>query len=186
MRPAVDAASKATVCSPAVASDSQLICAVAAGDEVALGEIARRYRTPIQRLCRRIAGADSDDCAQEALARIWRKAALYNPASGNASGWLMTLTRNAAYNLVRSRRVPTLALEIEPAVEDPSRVDRFWIEHALAQLPAQQRTVLELAYFHDRSQAEIAAELGVPLGTVKSWSRRGLNQLATLMREDGE
>ena len=135
----------------APASDAQLICAIAAGDEIALGEIARRYRTPIQRLCRRIAGADSDDCAQEALARIWRKAALYNPAGGNAAGWLMTLTRNSAYNLVRNRRPPTL----------------------------------ELAYFHDRSQGEIAAELGVPLGTVKSWSRRGLNQLAVRMREDG-
>ena len=169
----------------APASDAQLICAIAAGDEIALGEIARRYRTPMQRLCRRIAGADSDDCAQEALARIWRKAALYNPAGGNAAGWLMTLTRNSAYNLVRNRRPPTLELAIEPVVEDPSPVDRLWIEQALAGLPAPQRNVLELAYFHDRSQVEIAAELGVPLGTVKSWSRRGLNQLAVRMREDG-
>ena len=169
----------------APASDAQLICAIAAGDEIALGEIARRYRTPMQRLCRRIAGADSDDCAQEALARIWRKAALYNPASGAAAGWLMTLTRNSAYNLVRNRRPPALELAIEPVVEDPSPVDRLWIEQALAGLPAPQRNVLELAYFHDRSQVEIAAELGVPLGTVKSWSRRGLNQLAVRMREDG-
>lgn len=185
MPPAGDAAvaSRAQSRMAAAVSDAELIRAVAAGDEMALGEIARRYRTPIQRMCRKIAGADSDDCAQEVLTRVWRKASLYNPASGNAAGWLMTLARNAAYNVVRGHRLAVVELETDPAVEDPSPVDRFWVEEALASLPDQQRMVLELAYFHDRSQTQIAAELGVPLGTVKSWNRRGLNRLAELLQE---
>ncbi len=182
--PPADALRSAPVRSASAATDAELIHAVAAGDDLALAEIARRYRSPIQRLCRRIAPGDSEDCAQEVLTRVWRKAALYSPSSGSAAGWLMTLTRNAAYNLVRGRRDAITDGAIEVAVDDPSPVDRFWIERALAELPQQQRTVLELAYFHDRSQTQIASELGVPLGTVKSWSRRGLNRLAELLREE--
>jgi RNA polymerase sigma-70 factor (ECF subfamily) len=63
-------------------------------------------------------------------------------------------------------------------------IDRFWLEAALERLPHHERAVIELAYFADRTQVQIAASLGVPLGTVKSWTRRGLNRLATLLGEE--
>src|SRR5262249_33418424 len=70
----------------------------------------------------------------------------------------------------------------DAAVEAPD-VDRFWVEAALERLPERERHVIELAYFHDLSQRAIAAELRVPLGSVKSWTRRGLHRLATLLGE---
>jgi RNA polymerase sigma-70 factor (ECF subfamily) len=71
----------------------------------------------------------------------------------------------------------------ERAVEAPD-VDRFWVDAALEQLPERERQVIELAYFHDLSQSAIAAKLRVPLGSVKSWTRRGLHRLATLLGEE--
>ena len=64
-------------------------------------------------------------------------------------------------------------------------LDRFWLDGALERLPHQERTAIELAYFEDRSQSAIASDLGVPLGSVKSWTRRGLNRLATLLGDEG-
>ena len=63
-------------------------------------------------------------------------------------------------------------------------VDAFWLESGLARLVPHERQVIELAYFADLSQTQIAERLGVPLGTVKSWTRRGLNRLATLLGEE--
>ncbi len=168
-----------------VASDAELLLAVGGGSETAFAEFARRYRSLVERTCRAVVGSDSDDCAQEVFVRIWRKARLYDPDRGSAPGWVLTLTRSVAYSLTRKTRLTTLPIDAEPLVEDASPLDRFWIEGALAQLPPHERTALELAYFHDRSQSQIAAELSVPLGTVKSWSRRGLNRLALLL-EDAE
>jgi RNA polymerase sigma-70 factor (ECF subfamily) len=165
-------------------SDAQLLAAVAAGSEGALAELSRRYHAAVERVCRSVVGRDSADCTQEVFVRVWRKADLYDERQGSATGWLMKLTRNVAYNLTRKTRFSVVELDTEPAVEDGSPVERFWLEQALAALPERQRTVIELAYFHDRSQVQIAAELGVPLGTVKSWTRRGMNRLAQLMEQD--
>jgi RNA polymerase sigma-70 factor (ECF subfamily) len=63
-------------------------------------------------------------------------------------------------------------------------VERFWLEAALEQLRPQERQAIELAYFADLSQVQIAAALGVPLGTVKTWTRRGLNRLASLLESE--
>jgi RNA polymerase sigma factor (sigma-70 family) len=69
-------------------------------------------------------------------------------------------------------------------VPDPEAHEPLWLEEALAQLPLREREVIELAYFADLSQTQIAQRLGVPLGTVKSWTRRGLNRLALLLDEE--
>ncbi len=60
----------------------------------------------------------------------------------------------------------------------------IWLDAGLARLEPHERRVIELAYFDDLSQSQIANRLGVPLGTVKSWTRRGLNRLATLLGEE--
>jgi RNA polymerase sigma-70 factor (ECF subfamily) len=80
---------------------------------------------------------------------------------------------------------------VDPALADRpveesagTAVDHFWLEGALERLPHHERAVIELAYFADRSQAQIADALGVPLGTVKSWTRRGLNRLASILGEE--
>ena len=170
---------------PSAESDAELLRAIGEGSEPAFEELRHRYRRAIERACRQIVGGDLEDCAQEVFVRISRKASLYDRGRGSAPAWLLTLARRTALN-VRPRREVPLPDELadETSVVEPPDVDRFWVEAALERLPERERRVLELAYFHDLSQSAIAAELRVPLGSVKSWTRRGLHRLATILDEE--
>jgi RNA polymerase sigma-70 factor (ECF subfamily) len=171
---------------PSAASDAELLRAIGEGSEPAFEELRHRYRRAVERACRAIVGGEFQDCAQEVFVRIWRKASLYDRRRGSAPAWLLTLARRTALNFHRGREVPLADEPVdETAVEAPD-VDRFWVDAALEQLPERERQVIELAYFHDLSQSAIAAKLRVPLGSVKSWTRRGLHRLATLLGEETE
>jgi RNA polymerase sigma-70 factor, ECF subfamily len=169
---------------PAAASDAELLRAIGEGSEPAFEELRNRYRRAVERACRSIVGGELEDCAQEVFVRIWRKASLYDRSRGSAPAWLLTVARRTALNFRRRREVsiPDELID-ESAVEAPD-VDRFWVEAALERLPERERVVLELAYFNDLSQSAIATELRVPLGSVKSWTRRGLHRLADLLDEE--
>jgi RNA polymerase sigma-70 factor (ECF subfamily) len=170
------------------ASDVELLRAIAAGDEPAFEELRGRYQTAVAAVCRTIAGREREDCEQEVFARVWRKAALYDPARGSAAAWLLTLTRRTALNVRAGLRAPPpIGIEIEQEAEmvaAAADVDAFWLDGALARLSERERTVIELAYYGDLSESAIAKRLRVPLGSVKSWKRRGLNRLATLLGEE--
>ena len=170
---------------PAEASDAELLRAIGEGSEPAFEELRHRYRRAVERACRSIVGGDLEDCAQEVFVRIWRKASLYDRGRGSAPAWLLTLARRTALNFRQRREVP-LPAEVadEAGLVEPPDVDRFWVEGALQRLPERERHVLALAYFHDLSQTAIAAQLRVPLGSVKSWTRRGLHRLATILDEE--
>ncbi len=167
---------------PREASDVELLCAIAGGSEPAFEELRGRYRRAVQGVCRAVEGSEREDCEQEVFARVWGKAALFDPARGSAAAWLLTLARRTALNQP-ARRPPT-PVDQEPGAADASDVDAFWLETALQRLSEQERTVIELAYFGDLSESAIARRLRVPLGSVKSWKRRGLNRLATLLEEE--
>lgn len=168
---------------PAEASDADLLQAIGEGSEPAFEELRSRYRRAVEGACRQIVGGDLEDCAQEVFVRIWRKASLYDRGRGSAPAWLLTVARRTAINLRQRPHAPLPHELPDEAVGGPN-VERFWIEAALERLPEKEREVLELAYFHDLSQSAIAAELRVPLGSVKSWTRRGLHHLAALLEED--
>lgn len=165
--------------------DAELLEAVAGGSDVAFEELRGRYRRPVERVCRMLLrGRDAEDCAQEAFVRIWLKANLFDRERGSAAAWILTVTRNVAYNL-SAKRIPEP--QAEPGAEvvyDPERLDALWVRAALADLPERERQVIELGYFDDLSQTQIAQTLKVPLGTVKSWMRRGLNRMADALEED--
>jgi RNA polymerase sigma-70 factor (ECF subfamily) len=168
---------------PPGASDVELLRAVASGSEAAFAELRDRYGRAVQRVCRSV-GAEREDCEQEVFARIWHKAALYDPARGSPAAWLLTVARRTALNLGAGRRPPLPIKDADPAGERPSELDSFWLQAGLARLPERERTVIELAYYDDLSENAIARRLRVPLGSVKSWKRRGLNRLATLLGEE--
>lgn len=158
-----------------------MLRAIAAGNEAAFEELRGRYARAVLRVCRGVAGSEHEDCEQEVFAKVWTKAALFDPARGSAAAWLLTVARRTALD-VDARRRPTspIADDVEGA-EEPRMVDTFWIEGALARLSERERAVIELAYYDDLSEALIAKRLRVPLGSVKSWKRRGLNRLASLL-----
>jgi len=171
---------------PPHASDVELLQAIAAGSEAAFEELRSRYGRAVAGVCRTVAGSDREDCEQEVFARIWRKAALFDPGRGSAAAWLLTVARRTALNVQVRRRPPVMSLESELVVgaAEPPDVEAFWLDAALARLSERERTVIELAYYRDLSERAIAKRLRVPLGSVKSWKRRGLNRLATLLGEE--
>jgi RNA polymerase sigma factor (sigma-70 family) len=166
------------------ATDVELLQAVAAGSDAAFAELRHRYGNAVERVCRSVAGAEREDCEQEVFVRIWRKASLFDPTRGSAPAWLLTVARRTALNLRAARR-PPLAIDDAGAASDrPADVDAFWLQAGLERLPERERIVIELAYYSDLSESAIARRLRVPLGSVKSWKRRGLNRLATLLGEE--
>jgi RNA polymerase sigma-70 factor, ECF subfamily len=165
------------------ASDAELLQAIAAGSEAAFEELRSRYGRRIARVCSRL-GSDREDCEQEVFARIWRKAALFDPRRGSAAGWLLTLARRTAVSVWAAPPPALIEHELVNGSAEPLDVDSFWLDGALARLPERERAVIELAYFDDLSESAIARRLRVPLGSVKSWKRRGLNRLAGLLGEE--
>ena len=166
-------------------TDEELLRAVAAGSEPAFAELRGRYRTAVARVCAGAGSSEREDYEQEVFARVWRKAALYDPARGSAAAWLLTLARRTVLNLhARRRRTAPPTDRPASSAGEPAELEAFWLEAALQRLSERERTVIELAYVHDLSERVIASRLRVPLGSVKSWKRRGLNRLASLLGEE--
>jgi RNA polymerase sigma-70 factor, ECF subfamily len=149
-------------------------------------------------LAYRIVGerAAAEDVTQEAFVSIWRSGARYDRARGSVRSWTLGIVRNRAIDLLRSRsgRAPKLGfddesvLEQRPAdeftdVEALRRETARELRGALGELPGEQSKVIELAYFGGFSQSEIAAMLGVPLGTVKGRMRLGLEKIRGQLAE---
>ena len=129
----------------------------------------------------------AEDAVQEAFLGAWRNARQYAADRGSVKTWLMTIVHRRSVDIVRRRRHPTESLTDATSTPELASqdtwaevrrgLDRAVIIQALAQLPAVQRAVIELAYFDGLTQIEIAAATGAPLGTVKSRARAGLESL---------
>ena len=166
---------------------------VRSGDARALRELYDRYSPLVYPVALRILGnpTDAEDAVQRCWVQVWETAASYDPRRGPVAAWLVTLVRSRALDLVRSRASrrraeDTVEGEPQDSPLDPSETAerrnlRERIGQALETLSAEQRQVLEIAYFEGLSQSEIATRLGAPLGTVKSWTRQGLLRLRELL-----
>jgi RNA polymerase sigma factor (sigma-70 family) len=177
-------------------SDEALLAIIATPDgDLALAELYDRYGKIAYGLAYRVLrdSALAEDAVQEAFITVWRTAGTYISERGKPRTWLLTLVHRRAVDLVRReqrRRVPAAADEpapATPAAEDEAtlRDRRRAVQAALTQLPADQREALELAYYGGLTQTELAQQLGVPLGTVKSRMFAGLRRLGDLLREAG-
>ena len=142
---------------------------------------------------------DAEDIVQEAFLLAWRKAAYYQRQEGSVRSWLQAIVHHRAIDKTRSasyRETQCSPLETESELNYPSQQPDVWeeawrneqqtlIRSAMAQIPAEQRHVIELAYFGGFTQAEIAEREGIPLGTVKGRMRLGLQKLRLLLQEYG-
>jgi RNA polymerase sigma-70 factor, ECF subfamily len=136
-------------------------------------------------------GDDAADCVHDALTRVWRSRSAYSRARGAVRSFLLVCVRNEAVSRRRSgarrlRLAERLAAEPQRYEElgagDPIERDR--LRRAMAQLPSEQRTPLELAYYEGKTHTEIASELHAPLGTIKSRIALALRKLAQALRSD--
>ena len=131
----------------------------------------------------------AEEVTQDIFLQLWRNARLYDAQRGSLQPWLLTLARNRALDTLRLKRERQRSREddigarelvcMEPDPETlADREDRAQkVRGVMAELPAQQRRAIELAYFDGMSHSEIAEKLMEPLGTVKSWIRNGLLKL---------
>ena len=135
----------------------------------------------------------ADEVVQEAMVNVWRKSHLFDPNKAKASTWIFTIARNSRIDLLRKENRP------EPDFTDPSffmdeepRPDEIYerddeakkLQVVLAQLPEEQSEVLRLAFFEQKAHAEIAEELSLPLGTVKSRIRLAFKRLRKELGEN--
>jgi RNA polymerase sigma-70 factor (ECF subfamily) len=175
--------------SPAPTGDGDLIRRIAGRDREAFEALYRRFARPVLGLAlRRLRDrARAEDATQETFAAIWRSAATYRPERGPGAPWVYAVARNAIVDQTRIRLEPPA--EIPDAPSDgpgpPEHAESGWlswrVHRALQELPEHQRALVELAYWGDLSQSEIAARLEIPLGTVKTRTRAALTRLAGLL-----
>jgi RNA polymerase sigma-70 factor (ECF subfamily) len=132
----------------------------------------------------------AEDLMQETLLIVWRKAERFDPARAGASTWIFTIARNLRIDLKRRERDPGLLAEFYDGADEPTPGDHLLtaerdgrIHQALTSLPAEQAEVIRLAFFEDRPHSQIADDLKIPLGTVKSRVRLAMMRLRALVEE---
>jgi RNA polymerase sigma-70 factor, ECF subfamily len=179
---------------PESLTDEELLERVARDrDQAAFGVLYDRYARAVFSLVVRILRDrhTGEDVAQEAFAAVWRAASGYHRGRGSAAGWMFAIARNAAIDAGRAR-VPLVVGEL-PDRPDPgplpdaraiAEVEAFRVHVAVDSLPEREREVIELAYYNGLAQSEIAEQLELPLGTVKTRTRSALQRMAPMLREE--
>jgi RNA polymerase sigma-70 factor (ECF subfamily) len=171
------------------ATDGDLIARVGEGDSGAFELLYRRYSRPVFALALRRLGdrGRAEDAVQETFASIWRSAGSYRRERGPGAPWLYAVARNAIVDRRRSLGPVPAEAGDEPSSEagPDERAESSWtswrVHRALAELPEQERKLIELAYWGGLSQSEIADFVGIPLGTVKTRTRSALSRLADVL-----
>jgi len=161
-----------------------------AGDTKALEELYDRHTPLLYGVVLRIVGRaqDAEEVLQDTWLQAWKRSETWEPERGTVTAWLLTLARSRAIDRIRSVASRRRAEAVAPPPDPPGPGNepaagaarsqlREQVSAALATLTPSQREVLLLAYFGGLSQSEIAERVGVPLGTVKSWTRQGLMRL---------
>lgn len=175
-------------------ADADLLALVADDrDQVAFEELFSRYsRSVYSLMVRQLGDAGwADDVVQEAFISVWRFAGTYRPERGALIGWLYTIARNAGHAAARRRQAQWLVdapdrADPSPTPEDETaeKLEAFELHACIERLPQNEREIIELAYLKGMSQSEIAAELQMPLGTVKTRNRAALLHLAEILERE--
>ena len=171
-------------------TDGDLLVRLQKRDPQALAELYDRYGKMVYGLILRVVSdtGTAEDLVQETFLRVWNHAQGFDSERGAVGPWLMAVARNRAIDYLRSqgRRIqssvefnetehPSLFANLQTEMLQFDVIKRM--KTALEHLDGKQRKAIELAYFEGMSQTEIAEHMGQPLGTVKTWVRKALQQL---------
>ena len=167
----------------------RLVADVAAGDRGAFEALYRATSARLFGICVRVLSdrAEAEDVLQDAYVTIWHRAGQFDPNRAAAPAWLSTIARNKAIDRLRARPpLKRASLELVEQFADPGRTpdrmaeaatDRSRLDRCLEQLDDRRRGLIRTAFFDGATYEELATRVGAPLGSVKSWIRRGLMQL---------
>lgn len=174
---------------------SALVKAVALRqDRQAFSQLFQHYAPRVKSYLLR-QGADdgqAEEVVQETMLAVWRKAGLFDAAKASAGTWIFTIARNLRIDLIRKARRPEFAADDPAFVPDAEEAPdasmqagqrREKVRDALKDLPDEQATVVRLSFFEDKPHGEIAQQLSVPLGTVKSRLRLAMRRIRAVLGE---
>lgn len=176
--------------------DRAAIRDVAGGSGDAVAELYDRYGGTVYGLALRVLGQPdlAEEVVQDVFAQVWREANRYDASRSTVAGWIVMLTRTRAIDRLRARRArpdvsaavnpvaaPLPSSEATPEVSTLAAEDTRLVRGALARLPDQFRSLVELAYYEGLSHSEIAARTGIPLGTVKTRLRNAMGTLRSVL-----
>jgi RNA polymerase sigma-70 factor (ECF subfamily) len=172
-------------------TDLALIARIKQRDAAALAELYDRYGTRVYSLAVAIVGEEmaAQEVTQDTFIKIWEHPESYRYDDSKFAAWLLMIARHRAIDHLRRERLrgsQAVSIDDEHFPEMPDLahdIEAKWrdMQHVLDDLPAEQRDVIQLAYYHGLSQSEIAAMLSVPLGTVKTRLRLGMDKLREAM-----
>ncbi len=177
------------------ATDAELMQALRQGQVEALGALYDRHAHRVYRVALKVLTQpdEAEEVTQDIFVTLWQRD-IYNPARGTLPTFLSVMARSRAMDRLRSKgtrwrvlqrlqRHPTGSPATSPLETAALRERSREVKAALAHLPHPERIVLELAYFEGLSQSQIAQRLDIPLGTVKSRSRQGLQKLRQVLSD---
>ncbi len=185
----------APLASPSASNDAPLVERIALGDPAALTEFYRRHCSRVMAIAIHLLKnrGEAEEVLQETFLAIWQQASRYDRDRASPEHWLSMMVRSRALDRLRNasarlRLADTEARSLPPPqapigvehIEGRERAAR--IAAALTRLPREQRRVVELAYFEGLTQREIAEQTTLPLGTVKTRIRLGMEKLSALLR----
>ena len=165
-------------------------------DRAAFGELFRFFAPRVASFMQRggLSPSEAEDIAQETMVAVWRKAALYDPAQAGVSTWIFTIARNLRIDRARKDRRAqdgNAALGYEPVELENSAEDETLaierdasVRRALQSLSPAQAAVLKLSFFSEKPHAQIARELNIPLGTVKSRARLAMARIRAILEQE--
>ena len=148
-----------------------------------------RYSSVVYSVALRVLGdtGKAEDILQEIFMQLWRNPGAFNAARGSLGAWLAVIARNRSIDMLRKRRPETdisdVVVSVESDLADATERGRAVekIRRALGEMPAPQRSALELAFFEGLTHSEIASRTGEPLGTIKTRIRAGLMALRKVL-----
>lgn len=177
-------------------TDTHLLQGIAERDQRAFLALYERYGNLVYSLALRVVRHQviAEEVTQDVFLKVWQQPTRWNPALGQFSSWLLTITRNAGIDRLRKERRhwapahdyvdPLAELGEKNAIsENAYWFDGLLLARLLQQLPAEQRQLIELAFYQGYTHSELAENLQLPLGTVKTRLRTGLQKLRTLWEE---
>lgn len=163
-------------------TDASLVSSIRLGNQSALAVLYDRYSAIVYSVALRVLGDTgvAEDILQEVFLQLWRNPGLFDASRGNLAPWLAVIARNRAIDSLRKRRPETdveeVFVSVEPDLAGEAERSRAMekVHTALGQMPAPQRTAVEMAYFLGMTHTEIAEKTGEPLGTIKTRIRTAL------------